>query len=173
MLLSDLPDDILIAILRWCLSTDDNKAREIKSHLPLLAVCRPLRRLAIPMVYRHAFIHYGKVPAFEGPVTTSTDMAEPAGVPVKTSLDLIAAAGCASAVKCIQIKIYCVLSPFPGWRDVIRRMRALATKWSVAELTVEMYPDCIHYEHRNGDVSTYADDFAEVINALAALMPAV
>ncbi|KAJ2713371.1 hypothetical protein H4R19_002289 [Coemansia spiralis] len=174
MQLGDLPEDIQIIILRQCLSDEYDKAQEFTSNLPLLAVCRLWRHLAIPMVYKHAFARYGKRPKFRGDTSTRDPGAdEPSDVAVKTNLGLIAVVGCVSAVRSLKIEVYCLANPFPGWQDVIQRMRAVASWWRVVELTVAMNPDSNYFDGRNVDMAKYANDIAEVGDALAALIPTV
>ncbi|KAJ2806699.1 hypothetical protein H4R21_000762 [Coemansia helicoidea] len=82
-------------------------------------------------------------------------------------------AGCAHAVKRVQVDVYCLVNPFPGWREVIQRMRSVASRWRVVELEVTMYPDSRHFDGHSVDMDKYADDVTEVGDALAVLMPDV
>ncbi|KAJ2807386.1 hypothetical protein H4R21_000495 [Coemansia helicoidea] len=81
--------------------------------------------------------------------------------------------GCANAVKRVQIDVHYLFDPFPGWEEVIQRMRAVASKWRVVGLKVAMHP----YGHQGGghdvDMGKYMDNIAGVVRALTALMPDV
>ncbi|KAJ2802589.1 hypothetical protein H4R21_002357 [Coemansia helicoidea] len=174
MLLCNLPEDILAIVLGWCVGAGYNAAYDLKDNLPLLAVCRLWRRLAIPLVYNHVFVQFGDDPNHgAGVLPRSLDEDELTDVAVKTNLDLVAVVGCARAVKRVHIDVHCLVNPFPGWRSVIERMRSVASKWRVVELMVAMHPDFTHFDHRSVDLGQYADDIIEVGDALAALMPGV
>ncbi|KAJ2712820.1 hypothetical protein H4R19_002560 [Coemansia spiralis] len=171
MQLNDLPEDILAIVLYQRLYKSSDRVLEFKDNLPLLAVCRLWRRLAIPMVYANAHIQYGGGSQYKGRLPVSEE--EPADVMVKTNLDLIAKVGCARAVKRIQIAINCLANPFPGWRDILHRMRAVESQWRVVELNIAMHPNHRRDDPRRLDVAKHADDIAEVGDALVGLMPDV
>ncbi|KAJ2807770.1 hypothetical protein H4R21_000347 [Coemansia helicoidea] len=174
MLLCNLPEDILAIVLTRCVRIRDKPDRDVKRNLPLLAVCRQWRRLAAPLVYRHVFVQYGdREKRRSGPFTHNPDVEEPTDVAVRTNLDLVALDGCVRAVKRVQIDVHFLVNPFPGWREVIQRMRAVAIKWRVAELRVVIHADPHHFDGRNVDVAKYTDDIAETCDALAVLLPDV
>ncbi|KAJ2807316.1 hypothetical protein H4R21_000530 [Coemansia helicoidea] len=175
MPLCNLPEDILAILLSRCVGNRTSTACELKRILPLLAVCRLWRRLAAPPVYSHAFVQYGDHPTRVASLPIRIGAAEePTDVVVKTNLDLITMAGYASAVKRVQIDVHCLANPFPGWREVIQRMRAVATEWRAVQLTATMHPDFYSFNgSSNADTTYYMDDIAEVADALAALMPDV
>ncbi|KAJ2802913.1 hypothetical protein H4R21_002231, partial [Coemansia helicoidea] len=174
MLLCDLPADILALMLGRCLVATSNAADDLKRNLALLAVCRLWRRLAAPLVYNCAIVNYDEGPKRKpGPPTRSPVVAVPTDVAVKTNLDLIAMVGCARAVKQARVNVSYLVNPFPGWREVVRRMHAVANKWRVAELVVSMCPDGFQFDRDHEVMAKYADDIAEIGDALAALMPEV
>ncbi|KAJ2716008.1 hypothetical protein H4R19_000886 [Coemansia spiralis] len=174
MQLSNLPGDILLAVFGQYLSSDGDAVTKFKGSLPLLAVCRQWRHLLIPMVYRQAFVQYGARPTFGvGRITRNPNIEEPIDVAVKTNLDLIVGVGYVSAVRSIHIVVNCFVNPFPGWQEVIRRMRAVANTWRAVELYLEIYPHIFHFDNRTVDMSKYAGNIAEVGNALLAFMPDV
>ncbi|KAJ2800655.1 hypothetical protein H4R21_003090, partial [Coemansia helicoidea] len=175
MLIRNLPEDILAIVLREYVGFNNSPIVGFESNLPLLAVCRQWRRLAIPLVYgRHAFVTYGALPDdANDPFTRSPNVEVPANVDVATNLDLIAMVGCVRAVKRVYISVFCLVNPFPGWHEVIQRMRAVAREWRAEELTVATGPDLRHYDDDIVDVTKYTDDIAKVGDALAALMPDV
>ncbi|KAJ2773264.1 hypothetical protein IWQ56_001060, partial [Coemansia nantahalensis] len=107
------------------------------------------------------------------PFARSPNVEEPADVDVVTNLDLIAMVGCARAVRRVYIDVFCLVNPFPGWHEVIQRMRAVAKEWRAEELTIAIGPDLRHYDDNTVDMAEYTDDIVEVADALAALMPDV
>ncbi|KAJ2802530.1 hypothetical protein H4R21_002385, partial [Coemansia helicoidea] len=88
MLLCNLPEDILAIVLRWCALDSYDATDSLKRNLPLLAVCRQWRHLAMPLVYSRAFVQYGKQEAISNLSTGDPSEEEPANVAVKTNLDL-------------------------------------------------------------------------------------
>ncbi|KAJ2801683.1 hypothetical protein H4R21_002705, partial [Coemansia helicoidea] len=174
MLLRSLPEDILAVVLRQCVCGSYSQGNSLKCSLPLLAVCRQWRRLAAPMVCGHVYVQYGDRPTRgDGTFIRSPSAAEPADVAVKTNLDLIAMAGCARAVRRVQVDVHYMANPFQGWREVVQRMRAVATSWRAVELTVAMHPVFSALDASSVDLARHADDIAEVSDALAALVPGV
>ncbi|KAJ2806534.1 hypothetical protein H4R21_000828 [Coemansia helicoidea] len=175
MLLCNLPEDILAIVLRKYIGFSYSPFVGFKCNLPLLAVCRQWRRLAIPSVYgRHALVTYGTRPDYgNGLFNLDLNAEEPANVDVVTNLDLIAMVGCARAVRRVYIDVFCLVNPFPGWHEVIQRMRAVAKEWRVEELTITIGPDSRHYDDDSVDMAEYTDDIVEVADALVALMPDV
>ncbi|KAJ2800731.1 hypothetical protein H4R21_003058, partial [Coemansia helicoidea] len=128
----------------------------------------------MPLVYNRAFVQHGQHPEpASGLLTRDPNVEEPTDVAVKTNLDLIAANGCVRAVRRIDINVHCLTNPFPGWREAIQRIGSVATRWRVVELMVAMHPRSRRFEARNVDMAKFADDIAEVGDALAALMPDV
>ncbi|KAJ2804194.1 hypothetical protein H4R21_001734 [Coemansia helicoidea] len=174
MLLCNLPADILTIVLKDCLAREEDKVDELKSNLPLLAVCRPWRCVAIPLVYDLVFVQYGDdLNPRSDSITRDPNVEEPTDTAVLTNLDLVAMVGCAGAVRHFDIEVHFLANPFPGWREVIQRMRAVAAKWRVMELTLAMHPDFVQFDYRDVDMDKYANDIVEVGDALAALMPDV
>ncbi|KAJ2713015.1 hypothetical protein H4R19_002461 [Coemansia spiralis] len=126
------------------------------------------------MVYSHAFVERSlSIVDEEDSFARDIGPEEPIDVTFNTNLDLIAMVGCAGAVKRILIFVQCVDNPLPGLREVIQRMGAVASKWRVVDLEVEVYSSRFRDENPDVDVSEYIDDVAEVADALAALMPGV
>ncbi|KAJ2800831.1 hypothetical protein H4R21_003020 [Coemansia helicoidea] len=161
-------------VLERCLYDRCHGPRGLKDNLPLLAVCRLWRHLAIPLVYSSVYVRCKRGRRNKGgPSTGNANVEEPTKVKIKTNLDLIAMAGCASAVKNIDIHVSFLVSPFPGWRKVIRRMGAVASRWHVVELEVAMDSNFDGFDGNNVDMAMYADDVAELGDALAQLMPNV
>ncbi|KAJ2806306.1 hypothetical protein H4R21_000926 [Coemansia helicoidea] len=174
MLICNLPEDVLTIVLRRCVAATGSPAKDLRSNLPLLAVCLLWRRLAVPLVYGRVFVQYGSYPKHDdGMFLCNTNVEEPTNVAVKTNLDLVRVVGCANAVTRAQIDVHCMASPFPGLREVIQRMRAVAGKWHVAELMLAVHPDSFYFDADSVDMATHATDTAEAGDALAALMPDV
>ncbi|KAJ2714375.1 hypothetical protein H4R19_001762 [Coemansia spiralis] len=173
MQLCNLPEDILVIVLRWCLSNYYVAANRLKRNLPLLSVCQLWRYLATPMVYSHAFVQYGKRPGFEARHVYDPNVEEPADVAVITNLDLVTMVSGASAVKKMNIDVCYQANPFPGWRNIIQKVRTVATTWRVVELNVAMHPGVFSFGDDDENVAKYTDDIAEVGDALAALVPDV
>ncbi|KAJ2692225.1 hypothetical protein H4R19_006198, partial [Coemansia spiralis] len=172
MQLCDLPTDILAIVLKWCFSRHEDQAQELKLNLPLLAVCRLWRCLAIPVVYRRVFVQYGDEHPYPGSSDSlEPDLEEPTDAVIKTNLDLVAMVGCVNAVKNVKIDVHCVANPFPRWQAVIEAMRAVAPKWRVVGLTTTMHPDIFRFNGQSVDMAQYKDDTVKVGDALATLMP--
>ncbi|KAJ2713014.1 hypothetical protein H4R19_002460 [Coemansia spiralis] len=126
------------------------------------------------MVYSHAFVERSlSIVDEEDSFARDIGPEEPIDVTFNTNLDLIAMVGCAGAVKRILIFVQCVDNPLPGLREVIQRMGAVASKWRIVDLKVEINPSSFREGNPDVDVSEYIDDVAEVADALVALMPEV
>ncbi|KAJ2714547.1 hypothetical protein H4R19_001669 [Coemansia spiralis] len=146
---------------------------KLKCNLPLLAICQLWRRLAIPMAYNHAFVQYGEKPERRAPLARDTNVEEPTDVAVITNLDLIAMVDGTNAVKKMDIDVYYLVNPFPGWRNIIQMIRTVTTAWRVVELNVAMHPMLFRFGDNNGDVLKYTGEIAGVSDALATLVPDV
>ncbi|KAJ2794762.1 hypothetical protein H4R21_005375 [Coemansia helicoidea] len=125
------------------------------------------------MVYNCVIVQYGYQPKGRASQYMRGLDAGPTDVAVRTNLDLIAMVGRAHAVRRAQVDVRCVANPFPGWREVIQRMRAVATVWAVTELDVAINPVDYRFDDSNIDMAKYTDDIVEVGDALAGLMPDV
>ncbi|KAJ2794688.1 hypothetical protein H4R21_005410 [Coemansia helicoidea] len=124
------------------------------------------------MVYNCVFVKFGEyLESREDPHNPLLEA--PPDVLVKTNLDLVAMVGRARAVKRVEIDVFCLGDPFPWWRDIIQRMRAVASKWRVVELRVITYSQSYESIHSDRAVDQFADDVAETCDALTTLMPDV
>ncbi|KAJ2774022.1 hypothetical protein IWQ56_000767, partial [Coemansia nantahalensis] len=112
MLLRNLPEDILAIVLRWCALDSYDATDSLKRNLPLLAVCRQWRHLAMPLVYSRAFVQYGKQEAINNLSTGDPSEEEPANVAAKTNLDLVAMNGLASKWRVVELKVAMHPSPY-------------------------------------------------------------
>ncbi|KAJ2807689.1 hypothetical protein H4R21_000381 [Coemansia helicoidea] len=173
MLLHRLPEDILAIVLRQRLGTRIDTVDDFKRNLLLLAVCQKWRRLAIPMVYNCVIVQYGHQPDRRAGRSMRYLDAEPTDAAVRTNLDLVATVGRVHAVRRAQVDVRCLANPFPGWREVIQRMRAVASVWAVTELEFAIHPVDYRFDDSNIDMAKHTDDIAEVGDALVGLMPDV
>ncbi|KAJ2803312.1 hypothetical protein H4R21_002082 [Coemansia helicoidea] len=149
-------------------------ADDFKRNLLLLAVCQKWRRLVIPMVYDCVIVQDGHQPEdLLGWSMRDLDAEAPPDFFTKTNLDLVAMVGRVHAVRRAQVDVRCLANPFPGWREVIQRMRAVASVWAVTELEFAIHPFDHNFGDSNTDMVKYADDIAEVGDALVGLMPDV
>ncbi|KAJ2776666.1 hypothetical protein H4R18_005554 [Coemansia javaensis] len=164
MQLHDLPDDVLRPVL--------------KANLPLLAVCRRWRRLALTTVYSGVAICYdSRASRDSGPDDGHhpDNMAdEPDDPAITTNLDLVVSAGCVQAVKRAQIVVDHKTNPLPGLGAAIRLMRAAAAgEWRgvrrldistmSAERTLALGVNAADYE----------SEIKQTSAALAAILPGV
>ncbi|KAJ2798798.1 hypothetical protein H4R21_003789 [Coemansia helicoidea] len=174
MLLCDLPEVIIAIIIEGRLGVHYNAVYYLKEMLPLLAVCRQWRRVAIPLVYNAVFVKYRDDSDSDDDASIdSQTREETTNVVIKTNLDLVAMVSHAHAVKRVRIDVHCLTNPLPGWQEVIQRMRTAASKWRVVELAVDMQPDEHSYDGNVVDMANYADEVAEVSDMLTTLMPDV
>ncbi|KAJ2772054.1 hypothetical protein IWQ57_001933, partial [Coemansia nantahalensis] len=101
----------------------------------------------------------------------------PASEPVKTNVDLFAAAGCAGMAKIAAVDVYCVSNPLPGFMDVVSRLQAAAAaaarKWGgVRRLEVAIHTNLATRAH-DDEVAGDGHELRHVADMLAAAMPRV
>ncbi|KAJ2784108.1 26S proteasome regulatory subunit 7 [Coemansia javaensis] len=119
MALCDLPDDILHKILVRTLVWKRNDFSPPSGSIDLLAVCRQLRRLALPMVYSLAFVAHSECNGYQ---TTGLRR-------LPTNPRAIASAGCVHCVRTVHIEVSCTGSPVGGFNAAMRTLRKAARKW--------------------------------------------
>ncbi|KAJ2716486.1 hypothetical protein H4R19_000625 [Coemansia spiralis] len=172
MHLCELPDDILCAVLQQCRYDHWNAKTNLKHDIWLLAVCRRWRQLAIPLVFSVVFVAYGTTVAIgphHGPLA-----AEPEADVIMTNLDLVAAAGCAAVVRKVTVDVIYKANPFPGLRALLEKLRTLAGEWShVRHLFLGMHPGARARNDGHVSPADHETDLREMVDALAALFPAV
>ncbi|KAJ1726393.1 hypothetical protein LPJ61_005218 [Coemansia biformis] len=163
MSFSDLPHIMLSLVLRAALSENED-LDEFKDNLPLVAVCRRWRCLALPLICSNAHMWYDN----EDMLTESSSSASssydynssaedsPDGYSsedssaynssgyietAKTNLGLIASVGCVSFVKHVHIGASFTSGYIDTFRVTAKLMRNAATTWpGVNTLNVSAYP---------------------------------
>ncbi|KAJ2776220.1 hypothetical protein H4R18_005785 [Coemansia javaensis] len=172
----ELPDDIIRLVLRESLVDRHNARDTFQANLPLLAVCRQWRCIALPIVHSGAFIQYGNESDRRGSKSGTRHRAirEPKRAKTTTNLDLVVSAGCAHAVKRMDISVYCRANPIPGLGAAVRLMCMAAEKWkSTRGLAISVHPDGRVFDGSTIDTTEYQDDIRRTCAALAAALPAV
>ncbi|KAJ2162197.1 hypothetical protein GGF46_000814 [Coemansia sp. RSA 552] len=140
MLLNELPEDILVQVVKCAAYTYIHMAGDWQASLVLLSVCRQWRQLARPLIYGGMYIHYqdGDI---SSRATDETDMVEAVADPplLLTNADLIAATGSASYVKYVDAYVYCHESPFDGLDMILDTLCGIQPCWpSVNKLAVDL-----------------------------------
>ncbi|KAJ2715930.1 hypothetical protein H4R19_000931 [Coemansia spiralis] len=116
MLLSDLPSDVLSDVL-WAAAGDHVAPQKFKELLPLLAVCRRLRHIALPAVYQCVIIRSRSSREYDDQDEESTPQRlDPNNerVLLSSNADLIVSAGCVGLVKkamFLKLDVYCDEEP--------------------------------------------------------------
>ncbi|KAJ2303664.1 hypothetical protein IWW55_002814 [Coemansia sp. RSA 2706] len=132
MELNELPEDIIIQILKHVGFMYIHELGLWDASLVLLAVCRKWRCLAAPLIYSGVYIHYS-----ENNDTLASS--EPKSAVLRTSIDLVAATNNTSLVKYIDVNIECAIFPFRGLEKVIETLKAVAPTWpSVNKLVINL-----------------------------------
>ncbi|KAJ2784091.1 hypothetical protein H4R18_001313 [Coemansia javaensis] len=171
----DLPDDVLRLVLRRSLrhplqrsleGYDDTRSK-IKANLPLLAVCRRWRDLALPAVYAVVAIRHRAGPEDGHGVG-------PGGAETASNLGLVVAAGCMHAVRRVDISVHYADSPFAGLGAAMQLLREAADVWAdVVELGVSLSGSARPFYVQDDSAVGREDDIKRAAAALAAAVPGV
>ncbi|KAJ2781061.1 hypothetical protein H4R18_003108 [Coemansia javaensis] len=118
--LRDLSDDVLLPIVRQ-VCADLGKGLELptKKQLSLLAVCRRLREVALPVVYSTVY----------DTVHDKRTNGDPKDMLICTNLDLVSSAGCLHLVRRVNIRLGLWTAPFRELVNTVRWMRAAREQW--------------------------------------------
>ncbi|KAJ2713082.1 hypothetical protein H4R19_002429 [Coemansia spiralis] len=130
MPLCDAPDDVLACVLAMAARRPNKYHADFGQYLPLLAVCRQWRRLALPAVYSVVFYMHNSWPLDD---TGNIDLQGTAAAKcprIQTNLDLVASAGCANIVKEVYLNVNYVDAPLPGLAVAVSRLMGVAVRWS-------------------------------------------
>ncbi|KAJ2775750.1 hypothetical protein H4R18_005948 [Coemansia javaensis] len=128
--LCDLPDDVLILIVRQtCADLDRKSGLQLRKKLLLLAVCRRLRSLALPVVYDE--VYYLLLIKYDSGYINDT--------PLHTNLDLVSSVECLHLVQSVSIMLRTGTKPLWDLNSAVQQMRAAGERWdSVRTLRVAM-----------------------------------
>ncbi|KAJ2157850.1 hypothetical protein GGF46_004213 [Coemansia sp. RSA 552] len=124
-----LPADMLYLILRHAARPADGSKGLYRDMVQLLCVCRHWRAAALPIVYRCLEITHGaedvlrRMMNARGPVQMGPD----AG-PV-TNAYFISGLGCLDLVRCVEISVIHISSPFSGLDSIFRVLQQLMDQW--------------------------------------------
>ncbi|KAJ2780273.1 hypothetical protein H4R18_003547 [Coemansia javaensis] len=189
MHLCGLPDDVLRLILEGASAKGDVLATRLKANLPLLAVCRALRRAALPVVYSGVFFQHGRPPSKsivstvcgvdsgdddDGDFGAYANALEPESAAVRSNLDLVVSADCAHVVRRVDIAVHYVTEPFYGLGGIIRMMRTAAERWGwVRDLVVVLAAKYDMADELSANLDLYNVGIDRVAAALEAMMPGV
>ncbi|KAJ2778669.1 hypothetical protein H4R18_004455 [Coemansia javaensis] len=161
-MLCDLPDDVLGLVLRAAAAVRPGDLRVLKRSLPLLAVCRRWRRLALGAVY-------GTVELCTGTDDEDGD----AGGGKATELDLVASAGCVQAVRRLVVTARGPGDPLSALVQAVGGLRAVAGEWrGVGSLEIYCHLDMAPVGEEAA-IPRYQDYIQAVSSALAATLPNV
>ncbi|KAJ1719065.1 hypothetical protein LPJ61_006392, partial [Coemansia biformis] len=127
------------------------------------------------MVYDYAYVQYGAaIVQSADSAASDSGRSEPDNVLISTNLELVVAAGCASLVRRVAVDVFCLTNPFPGYRAVIQRMRAVADTWmGVRALELAKHPGQTTLDERDTSNVSYDDDVCEICESLTAMLPSV
>ncbi|KAJ2687664.1 hypothetical protein H4R19_006618, partial [Coemansia spiralis] len=165
MSICDLPDDVLVLVLRRCV-LQGYSSYEFKANLPLVAVCRQWRRLALPLANANLFVQYSNGDCCG---RDSDGATEP-----QTNLGLIAAADCAAHVRRVRFDILFITNHARDVRSVLELLRTVAGEWrGVRAVEIVAYLDSHHVDDHSINTAHDEQDIADVCGSLAALMPGV
>ncbi|KAJ2717118.1 hypothetical protein H4R19_000203 [Coemansia spiralis] len=198
MQLCDLPTDILTAVLERSLRDRDD-VWGLELNLPLAAICRRLRYIALPIVYKEVYID-----AFDEDSThryefsvdfsrnepghsTPNDQGAYGGWRAITNVDIIASMGYTGLVQHVGIEMEAGHGHVGCLRHAVRYLCNAASEWpTVKRLDIWMkdpdfdspvrFNDSDSYAYSDSDDSDSddsddADEFAQLALALRAMMP--
>ncbi|KAJ2776315.1 hypothetical protein H4R18_005739 [Coemansia javaensis] len=174
MRLGDLPDSVLSAVLsEACSGGHYDRATELGRNLPLLAVCRRWRRVALPVVYSGVFVRYGECRCRRPCTQAEAVVEDPGCATISTNLGLVASAGYAGAAGWADIRVRCRVSPLAALRDIIQQLRSIASKWDgVRSLEIVLSPESPP-PAPPPDQADCGGDIEQLADALYTLMPRV
>ncbi|KAJ2779286.1 hypothetical protein H4R18_004094 [Coemansia javaensis] len=171
MQLFDLPDDVLRMVLRKSRTGATSRGSLIKRNLPLLAVCRRWRALALPVVFGNMSVKY--VEDWRH-VCPSLDNAQTRHGRVETDMAPIAPAGYAQMVRRLEISVCSFADSIVGLEAVLDAMAETADTWrGVRQLCVSVRQG-VHRPCAAGTgPADYRDAVRRVCSRLAAMLPGV
>ncbi|KAJ2782126.1 hypothetical protein H4R18_002449 [Coemansia javaensis] len=124
MLLHDLPEDVLICIVKAAAHAYVHGGGRWAGGLVLLSVCRTWRRLAMPLVYGGVYIHHSDDPDIDpGPGPGAAEAR------LVTNADLVAAAGAVRLVRYVQLSVSCTADPLRGLDRILGALEGMARQW--------------------------------------------
>ncbi|KAJ2717223.1 putative endonuclease lcl3 [Coemansia spiralis] len=184
MQLCDLPDDILTLVLRQSLRARDNRWG-LELNLPLVAICRRLRYIALPLVYKDAYMDaFDEYSTFRQRFNVDLSWNAPGhSTPnnqgaygrwrAVSSVDIIASMGYTGLVQHMRIKIGSDYGHVVGLRHALRHLYNAASEWpAVKQLYISVkVPTVDSSIEYNGEDSDHANEFAEHALALRAMFP--
>ncbi|KAI9474787.1 hypothetical protein BX667DRAFT_499239 [Coemansia mojavensis] len=136
---SNLPDDVLILVLRPLLSSN---IRNIWEETEYLAVCQRWRQIAVPLFYRT--IHFASGRAVDTGVANSClkrgQLEEPKSWKPETNAEMIVDMRCINLAKQLNLHINCLANPANGLTMAARFLAQFATIWpNITTLNISFY----------------------------------
>ncbi|KAJ1726460.1 hypothetical protein LPJ61_005172 [Coemansia biformis] len=174
MNLHDLPEDILICIIKATAHAYIHEAGRWGSSLTLLAVCRTWRQLGRPLIYGGLYVHYSDSDV--GIRTTDDDVVidGPASGRLMTNADLVAAVGAVDHVKYIDIAISCIAEPLQALGHALDVLEGVSHRWPAARKVA------LDIHHAEGDQGSHGIGGArceasiqQTASRFASLLPSV
>ncbi|KAJ2712815.1 hypothetical protein H4R19_002561 [Coemansia spiralis] len=192
MQLIDFPAEILTAVLRRTLRYPDY-GRRLERNLPLVAVCRRLRYIALPIVYEEAYVdifdenstwrdeYNMRLSPVESALSTQNEQRVRDDWVAISNVDHIASMGYIGLVQHMRIVLEASFGHAVGLRYAVRYLSTVASEWP----TVKRLEICINgptHDPRASIHDLYSEDwddpedaveFAGLALALKGMMPNV
>ncbi|KAI9479889.1 hypothetical protein BX667DRAFT_505570 [Coemansia mojavensis] len=168
--LTSFPDNIIIKIINYVYGSNSKSYKAPGKHL--LQICRRLRYLALPIVYRHAYIVYnshdktGKTDISQYNVTNYTTHTM-----VDTSLDLTSAVECVNYVQTLDIKISTKEIPTSCIQMVINYLESIIQNNDIVQLNLSIYTSEFYSENDEYISSRHSHSLQSIANSIYKLMP--
>ncbi|KAJ2772856.1 hypothetical protein IWQ56_001207 [Coemansia nantahalensis] len=157
MRLCDLPNDILLAVLRSAGRSAEDPCYEFLEYVPWMGICARLRRLARPVAYRRLFIEYDD----------NDDS-------IMSNLDLVVSSRSTGLVSHVAMHVITPEGLTHGFSRAVDLVARAMAVWPMVRTLDLITTPC---DHGLGEHSLHGiddiDDIVVVRDKLAALMPSI
>ncbi|KAJ2715070.1 hypothetical protein H4R19_001407, partial [Coemansia spiralis] len=169
-----LPEDIVIMVLRSAARPEAPANLRWKQQLPLLAVCRQWRRIALPLVARALYIVYGNQSDILRPLSAAPICDADCAGPLSSNMDLLGSDGYAGVKMDLRVRVFFGSNPLPALDAILGAMRRARAQWAnIRSLTVNMTAQIHRLRSALPDACAPRRQTTRIARRLAELLPGV